>query len=177
MKINLLDISLVDLLNTGITGFAVVLLYLGYKLTSGVQAKILSENPSQFSDIEMFREWKGMIDAQLKNTRYFMLIALLFFAGGVGKMMYDAESKIIISVGPIEKGSEPVVRHQSKVIRLSPHGAVEVFVKDEHNIVIANDAIIRELNLLRLSNMQNQDIARSLVTKDVSSSNSAGFGL
>lgn len=175
MGINLTSINLIDLLNTGITGFAVVLLYLGYRLTSDVQSKSLGQNPSDFSTVEMLKEWKNLVDSQLKNTRYFMFVALLFFAGGM--LIYTPKSKIIVSVAPIEEGLEPEIRHQREDVTLDKNGTVEMVVMDNENIVISNNKVLQELHKLRLYNKQKQNMARSLVVKDVSTSNYAGFGL
>ena len=169
--------DIVDILNTGVTGFAFLMLYLGYKLTSDVQTRILDKNTNDFSTIEMFQEWKDLVCTQLINTRYFMMFAIVFFAGGLFLLLFNAENKIIIAVSPIEEGIEPVIRHQSSTLELSKDGSTEVLVRNEHNIVISNDTIIKELNRLRLSNKQKQEIARRLVTTDASTSSEAGFGL
>lgn len=171
------DFNVVEILNTGITGFAVILLYLGYRLTSEVQSKILDKNPNDFKTLEVFKEWKELVNTQLKNTRHFMIIALVFFSGGLAKLMYETESKIIISVGPIEEKTSPIVRHQNNDVRLNENGSAELIVSNEHNIVIQNTAMANELQNLRFSVAENQSMTRHIVAKEVEKSPIAGFGL
>lgn len=171
-----MDINIVEILNTGVTGFAFLMLFLGYRLTSSVQSRILDKDPNDFKTIEVFQEWKDLVCIQMKNTRYFMLFAVVFFAGGLMLMLYNAENKIIVAVSPVEDGARPMVRHQNEIITLNSDGSAEVMVRDEQNIVVSNDSIIKELNELRLSNAQKQDMARKLVTSNVASSTDAGFG-
>jgi hypothetical protein len=81
------------ILNTGVTGFAFLMLFLGFRLTSQVQAKILEHKTSDFKDVEMYREWKELIAAQLSNTRYFLMFSLTFFAGSLFLLVYESENK------------------------------------------------------------------------------------
>lgn len=74
-----MDINIVDILNTGVTGFAFLMLFLGYKLTAAVQTKIFEQKTDDFESIEMYREWKSLVSAQLNNTRFFILFSLIFF--------------------------------------------------------------------------------------------------
>lgn len=132
------NLNIVGILSTGVTGFAFLMLCLGFKLTSDVQKRIFEQKADAFQDIEMYREWKGLVTSQLKNTCYFQLFSLFFFAGGLSMLIYQyqAESKIVLAVSPVEKIYAPLVCHQSKTIELNEGGRVDLTVKNGNNINI-----------------------------------------
>ena len=171
-----MNISVVEILNTGVTGFAFIMLYLGYRLTSSVQSKILGKNPEDFQTIEYFREWKELVRNQVINTRYFMLFAAIFFTGGLGLLMYQSESKIILTISPVE-GIMPKIFHQIDKVELGENGRANILVKSEHNISVNIEHL---MNLLTKANLEIEDLKsanRDLVTETVSESSEAGFAL
>ncbi len=146
------NISIIQILNTGVTGFAFLMLYLGYRMTSDLQNKIFEQKAESFRRIEMFREWKDLANSQLKSAKHFKIISLVFFAGGLFMMVYQyqAESEIILSVTPVVKQYTPAVHHQSEILHLN-EGKTLVMVKNEHTISIANDALVNKLYELSFS--------------------------
>ncbi len=170
-----MELNIVDILNTGVTGFAFLMLYLGYRLTSKVQSKIFDQKPDEFKDIAMYKEWKDLVKSQLLNTRYFLSFALLFFAGGIVLLMYQAESKIILSVTPYANNYRPLVHHQSSELELNEKGRATLLVKNEHNIVVENTAMVEQLSMLKFSLEDNQKIQRKLVIVNANKETDSGF--
>ena len=170
-----MDINIVDILNTGVTGFAFLMLYLGFKLTSDVQSKIFEQRPESFHDIEMYREWKSLVCSQINNTRYFLGFSLIFFIGGILLLMYQAESKIILSISPPEQPYKPLVFHQSEKIDLNETGRATVSVKNEQNISIdINEVINKNIELGKNLKSQEETIKKLAITNANTSSDS-GF--
>ena len=172
-----MDINVVDILNTGVTGFAFLMLFLGYKLTSDVQSKIFEQKADEFHDVAMYKEWKSLVCSQLLNTRYFMAFSLIFFVGGLFLVMYQyqAESKIILSVTPLEKSYAPLVHHQSETLNLSDTGRVVLIVKDEHNISISIDKLMDEIHKLTFNLEDQKDTTKELLL--IKANNSSDFGI
>lgn len=177
MSLNFSEINPIDILNTGITGFAFLLLLLGYRLTSAVQSQILSTKPNEFDNVEMFREWKDMVCVQLRNTQYFLAIALVFFAGGLANAMHNAESNITVEIIPLEEGMEPTITHLDDSHSPAGNTIIPLNVKDDHKITINSNAIVRELYDLRLFRKNHQEITRTLISKETETSSDAGFDL
>ena len=170
-----MNISVVDILNTGVTGFAFLMLYLGYKLTSDVQSKIFLQKPDAFSDIAMYKEWKDLVCNQLSNTRYFMVFSLIFFAGGLFLLIYQAESKIILSVTPTDKACPPIVLHQGEPLNLNDTGYAMLMVKDEHNINVSNEKLIYKLNELTFSLEDQREVTKNIIIDNANKSKDSGF--
>ena len=170
-----MNISVVDILNTGVTGFAFLMLYLGYKLTSEVQSKIFEQKADVFSDVEVFKEWKSLVSTQLNNTRYFLAFSLLFFVGGLFLLMYQAESKIILSITPLDKSYAPIVYHQCEQLNLSDTGRAIVKVKDEQNINVSKDKLIKRINELTFSLDDQKGVAKELLLVNANKSKDSGF--
>lgn len=170
-----MDINVVDILNTGVTGFAFLMLYLGYRLTSDVQSKIFDQKAEDFSSVEMYREWKSLVCSQLNNTRYFMAFSLIFFAGGLILLMYQAESKIILSVTPLDDSYVPKVVHQSKELHLNDSGRIILNVKDEQNISVSNEQLIRRIQQLAFSLEDQKHIFDEAIIKKSAEPDELGF--
>ena len=141
-----MDMSIIpDILNTGVTGFAFLMLYLGFKLTSNVQTKIFEHQPSDFRDIEMYREWKSLIASQLTNTRYFIGFSLLFFAGGLFLMLYQTKHEIKIITSPEELPFKPVVFVQGEKINFDHNS--KIIMKNGESIRIDYDSARKQIAL------------------------------
>ncbi|MCK5812684.1 MAG: hypothetical protein KAH03_00430 [Cocleimonas sp.] len=169
-----MDISLVtDILNTGVTGFAFLMLYLGFKLTSNVQAKIFEHKPGDFKSIEMYREWKGLIASQLTNTRYFLAFSLLFFAGGLFLLLYQAENRITVETSPEKLPFSPRVFFQSKPMDLSNDNSL--LVKDGQNIRVSYDEPVAKIQALNALLEHQKNLAKALMIEKASRSDDVGF--
>jgi hypothetical protein len=172
-----MDMNIVDILNTGVTGFAFLMLLLGYRLTSQVQTKILSQDPTGFKDATIFKEWKDLVCLQLSNTRYFMVFVVLVFVGGLTLLFLKPDARIVLSVTPEDASPKPQVRLQDKSIDLGARGSRLVLVRDEQNIVVSNEQLMKEITKLRLALEDQEETQRKLIKHSAASSADAGFGL
>lgn len=138
--------SVVDVLNTGVTGFAVIMLYVAYRLTSQVQGKVLGATGTDFADVAMFAEWRQLVQMQLQNTRFFMLFAFCVFVGGLGAvvLMSEAESDIILSVYPQEP-PHPQITAQGRQVEMGETGSAFLKVKSDYTILVYVGNLKREL--------------------------------
>lgn len=142
------NLNVVDILNTGATGFSVIMLYLGYRLIADIQTKLFEQKPDAFSSIEMYREWKDALRSHITNTRLFFIVSIVFFAGGLLCLLYKPENIITLSVTPsLEESVLPLVQHQHKSVELD-RGMAAIKVKDDQTIVISNERMIQKLNEL-----------------------------
>lgn len=98
-------LDLVAILNTGVTGFAVLMLYISYRLISASQEKVFEKDVSTFPDESSFQGWRDLVRIQVRQTYFFMALAALFFFGGVGVLLYQfqAKSEIVLLVQPYEE--------------------------------------------------------------------------
>lgn len=172
-----MDMNVVDILNTGVTGFAFLMLMLGYRLTSQVQTKILSQNPTEFKDPTIFKQWKDLVCLQLTNTRYFMVFVVLVFVGGLVLLFLKPDARIVLSVTPKDGDPKPQIRLQDRPIDLGNAGSRFVLVRDEQNIVVSNEQLVKEITKLRLALENQQETQRNLIRNNASASRDAGFGL
>lgn len=161
--------SVVDVLNTGVTGFAVIMLYVAYRLTSQVQGKVLSATGNDFSDGKMFAEWGRLVDKQLQNTRFFMLFAFCVFLGGLGAVIFmaEAESDIILSVYPQEP-PHPQITAQGRPVDVGETGNAFLKVKSDHTILVYVGHLKREL-------AEQQERVKAANVQATSLTNEAGF--
>ncbi|MGL1885529.1 MAG: hypothetical protein OCD76_03350 [Reichenbachiella sp.] len=135
------NFNVVEILNTGVTGFAFLMLFLAYKHATNVQNQILKRSPEDFSSVEMFREWKDLFRTQLYNIRFFMIVALIFFGGGVFILVYKGENKVQLVVEPSLKSHPALVRHQGSALKLNSTGEAQIMVSDNNNITISFDGL------------------------------------
>lgn len=146
-----------NILNTGVTGFAFLMLFLGFRLTSQVQAKILEHKTSDFKDVEMYREWKELIAAQLSNTRYFLMFSLTFFAGSLFLLVYEAEHepKVVMSkvlTSPETLDFEPKIFVNGNKMDFEQRSSlpIPIQIKDGHGgIRVSYDVPMEEIRKLK----------------------------
>jgi len=105
-----------------------------------------------------------------------MIFAIIFFAGGLFLLSYKSTSKIILGVTPTEACYRPVVNHQAKTVEISDNGRTEISVKDDHNLLISNDALVKELTKLKLELYDVNDISKTLSIEKANSSKDSGYG-
>jgi len=136
----------VEILNTGVTGFAVILLYLSYKLLVNVQSKITEVNPSDCVDFNIYHEWIRAIHDQLINARLFMLVTALIFAGSLFGLFYRSESNIVLHAVPISQNEKFKITHLDKTISLDEDGKRCIPVKSDETIIINNEGFVKEFS-------------------------------
>ena len=169
-----MDINIVEILNTGVTGFAFLLLFLGYRLISKVYSQILAHEIGNFKSIDFYREWKSLMLSQLAYTIIFIVFSLLFFSGGLWMLMYQAESEIILSITPVESSSRTRVRHQGDSLKLK-NGLAMIRVKDEHNIGVSIAELIKQEDQLRSITELEKIAKKDLIIGDAGKSSDSGF--
>lgn len=121
--------DLVAILNTGATGFAVVMLFISYRLIAGAQKMIFDRDPHQFTNAESFRTWNELVHLQVRQTRSFMILAAVFFFGGLAALFYQyrAESDIILVMRPYEQPFPQIfVQGQEHQFKDSGHAPLRV---------------------------------------------------
>ena len=178
-----MDMNVVaDILNTGVTGFAFLMLFLGFKLTANVQKKILEHKSSDFNDIEMYREWKELVASQINNTRYFIAFSLLFFAGGVFLLIYQADSKhkqaaseITVATSPAHETLpfQPRARLQNNPMDFKEGNSLKV--KNGDMITVSYEEPIAKIRELEDSLKAEKQTKKELVIDKANVSDDAGL--
>ncbi len=141
-------IPVLDLLEYGLPGFAVILFGMGYRLLNKFQSELLAVDMNQFSSPKMFENWAEMAESLVFNARIFLLVSVLFFAGGLAMAIIDPSSKIILSISPPE-GVQPEIKLQEELQPLDGEGKVKLSVKEEHVVRILNHPLVTEMNDLK----------------------------
>lgn len=167
----------VELLSTGVSGFAFLMLYVGYQLTSSVQKKILDVN-LQETDADRLKVWNDLADKQLSNTRYFMFFSGVILIAGliVLQLQYRPEANIGFSVSPSESAYMPVVYAQTTLVPLDQNGKGTATIKNEHIILVDNQTIFDALNKERKKAEALKVSEKALAEKLASFSSDSGFG-
>lgn len=168
------DFNVVDVLNTGVTGFAFLMLLVGYRLLSTVQSKVLDKRVEDFSSIEYFREWHNLVNGQLANTRYFMMFSALLFAGGIALLVYRPVSSISLVVFPSE-GVAPRILLQHEEVTLDRNGTVMLRVRTDQNVTVRLDDLLKEIQAraLEVKNLRAQ--MNNFVARTEATSHEVGF--
>ena len=172
-----MSINLVDILNTGVTGFAFLMIFLGHRLTSEVQRKIL-EKEIEFADETSFTEWKELVVIQLNNTRYFLAFAALFFVGGLLMLMYLAKSESNVEYSPVEVESKisPKLLHQGNFVDFSEHGTATASIRDHETLRLVFKEKSAKLVETRQKIRRLQDQLTTQAISNANSSTDSGFG-
>lgn len=138
--------NVIEILSMGVSGFAFLMLYIGFQLTSSVQKKILDVNVQQ-TDAEKLEIWGKLAERQLTNTRYFMAFSFVFLSIGlvVLQLQFRPEASIRFSIAPSETEYLPSIFAQNEQVVLDVHGKGAIKVKDENMIIVDNKAIFNAL--------------------------------
>ena len=83
--------DIVQILSTGVSGFAFLMLLVGYKLTSQIQNKILDIQLAEI-EVEKLSLWSDLANKQVVNTRYFMAFSTVFLMAGLAVLVYRPEA-------------------------------------------------------------------------------------
>ncbi|HHB94461.1 MAG TPA: hypothetical protein ENK88_04880 [Campylobacterales bacterium] len=174
----------VAILSTGVSGFAFLMLYIGFTLTSSVQKKILDVNIQDTDDSKLVI-WGKLAEKQLINTRYFMgfSIIVLAFSLFVLQLQFETKSKIVSSNKinlTIPTEYMPIVRAKGKLIKFNKDGEGNATVKDEDVINIENknyNKIFAETQReLRESEVNLKDAKRRYAELLATQSDDSGLG-
>jgi hypothetical protein len=171
-----MDLEIIaKILNTGVTGFAFLMLFLGFRLTSQVQAKILDHKTSDFKDVEMYREWKELIAAQLSNTRYFLIFSLIFFAGGLFLLVYEAKNELKMVMSPKKLPFIPSVYIDGDEMDFEQRHSLPLLVKDGQNIRVSYEEPLKTIRELKASLSLKKDLAQKTMVKTAKESGDSGW--
>jgi|GEM_PF-1444684 len=169
------DLDIVAILGTGVSGFSFLLLLMGYKLTSDVQNKILNIKMSDI-DSKHLKTWERITDKQVTNTRVFMGFSFVFLVSGLLMMAYRPDTKVIISVTPMDTAFPPIVYVQEKMVTIDENGRGSFIVKDEQAVSIDHKVIFEELTALKLNYAIASASEKALIEDGVKNSTDSGYG-
>ncbi|MGK7296105.1 MAG: hypothetical protein ACNS61_09830 [Candidatus Wenzhouxiangella sp. M2_3B_020] len=138
---------LVRILEFGLPGLAVILMYLAFNLLKDNSRK--SAELASLESEAQIAAWKhGMRSTALTIWGYLGLSAL-FFLGGLFIAIYQPRNEIILSVAPEEAPFKPVIRHQERDMELAQNGTLNLQVSDQHIVRVLNNEILTALNDLK----------------------------
>ena len=169
------NLDIVAILGTGATGFSFLMLFVGYKLTSDIQKRILDTSLLDL-DPDRLATWEKIAGKQINNTRVFLGFTLVFLIAGLAMLAHRPDTKVILSLKPMEAEHPPIVYAQENLIRLDENGKGAVVVKDEHALEIDNSKVFQKLAELQLQLSAVTASESSLVQKLANESQDSGFG-
>lgn len=82
--------TIIKLLQLGVSGFAVVCLYLGFILIKDL-SKQMNQGEIKAEQIEIYK-------MKIRNNQFFLVIALLFFLGGVAYQLATRQGEVPIHI-------------------------------------------------------------------------------
>ncbi len=169
------NLDIVAILGTGATGFSFLMLFIGYKLTSDIQNKILDTSLLDL-DPSKINAWEKMAEKQINNTRVFLAFTLVFLIAGLAILTYRPEAKIILSISPVETEHPFTVYAQNEPVVINKDGKGMVIIKSEHGLSIENPSVFSTLAQLKTELKALTASENSLVQRLADESNDSGFG-
>ena len=144
MELQQLDI--VAILGTGVSGFAFLMLLIGFLLTNTVQKRIAEVDLAAFSP-EQLAVWEAISGKQLANTRYFIGASLVFFLGGLMLLyvQHRPEASINVTVYPSESGYHPALKAHDRMVVIDENGNGKAALKSEHTLFVNSEKIHKVL--------------------------------
>ncbi len=150
-------VDLVAILNTGVTGFAVLMLFISYRLIAGSQKMVIEKDVKSFPDHETFTGWRDLVKVQVRQTYVFMLLAFLFFGGGLGALLYQfrPESDVFLSMQPFEEPLPRVFVGDTEITFLDS-GRAKMRVSSDRTIEVQTNRMHKRVTELeaRLAGME-----------------------
>lgn len=169
-------LPVLDILEYGIPGFAVVLLWLGYRLLSKFQTEMIEVDVAQFGSPQIFDRWAELARSLIHNARVFMAISVVFFLGGLALAILAPGNQIIVSVAPSEPHNmRPVVTVQEDPVELDTLGKAHVDVKGGHIVRVRNSKLLDLVNSVKKDNDNLQSQLRMVLSQSEDVSPEAGF--
>ena len=170
------EFPIVDVLNTGVSGFAVVMMYFTYRLLARAQNVITDVRPKEFESVQFYESWCNGVRAPLVYVRYFMILTGFVFFGSLALLIWDPENRIIVSVVPSESNLLPELQYQGHVLSFSETGSLPLNVKANQDILIKASKLVQEIQNrnLEIENLKNQLQAFTAVaTSEINSKETA----
>ncbi|ACA86564.1 MULTISPECIES: hypothetical protein [Shewanella] len=169
------NLDVVAILGTGATGFSFLMLFIGYKLTSDVQNKILDTSLLDFEP-EKLKIWEEMAGKQLNNTRIFLGFTLLFLMAGLAILIHRPEAEVVLSLTPVEAEHPTILYIQNRKITLDENGKGLIVLKDEHALNIDNSTVFSKLSKLEAKLSASTTSENALIQQLSDNTNDSGFG-
>jgi hypothetical protein len=168
--------DIVQILGTGVSGFSFLMLFVGYRLTSSIQGKILDANLATFDSVRL-KVWSSIAERQLANTRYFMLFSVVFLLAGLTVLIIKDRpvATILLAVTPAEAENSPLVYAQEVPVKLV-NGRGKVAIRTDQGLTIQNDALVKLLAQERIRRVAAEGGQLSLAQQSAAKSKEAGFG-
>lgn len=167
--------DIVEILSTGVSGFAFLMLYIGFRLTSRIQNKILDVNLKE-TDVKKLEVWSSLAERQVVNTRYFMIFSLMFLLSGLFVLLYRPDTKVALSISPSESELKSLVYAQGTIVPLDENGRGWIVVKDDQAVAIDNKTLFDEIRKLRTELQTARTGQRLLSEKVASTFSDVGYG-
>jgi len=167
--------DIVEILSTGVSGFAFLMLWVGFQLTNRIQGKILDVKLSD-TDPEKLELWSKLAERQVVNTRYFMAFSTIFLFAGLTVLMYRPPANLMLSISPSEGHLAPKIYAHNILVDLE-EGRGWAKIKDDQALQIDNNVIFSEIVDLRAKLRVANDSNRDLAKQTASHSADAGYGL
>ncbi len=170
-------VTIVDVLNTGISGFAILMLWLGYRLLAQAQRRILEPSPDAFGGEAQYEIWINAVRAQSNNARIFLAVAVLFFLGALVSEMLRAEANLFVNLHPPESEPMPIVKHHGKSLEWNEDASTTVRISDQEELSISIDELVRRLREIKaeLESLKRQGTERAVA--ESRGSDEAGLGV
>ena len=132
------NIDVFKILQYGVSGFAVVLLYLGYRL---------------LHQLINIKDVSSSFKPKLTAVIIFMFTSLLFFAGGIfgDYITVKRANPIVLLITPsnMPDGVEmPTIRQGIETIELKNSGAI-IKVKSDEQVTVQVESLINQINRLK----------------------------
>ncbi len=177
MEIFGVNLDVVEILQTGVTGFSFLMLFVVWKLTSSNQKKIFEKDTSNISP-EKLAVWENMAAKQTANTRYFMGFTLVVLIASLFALTFTErpEATILLTLSPIKDGYHPIVHAQNKAISLDKNGKGSALLKDDHTLAIDNKHVFNKLDELEKSLSISLASEKAAAKEKAQSSSLSGFG-
>ncbi|NVK41878.1 MAG: hypothetical protein HWE39_11600 [Oceanospirillaceae bacterium] len=167
--------DIVEILSTGVSGFAFLMLYIGFRLTSRIQNKILDVNLKE-TDAQKLEIWSGLAERQVVNTRYFMIFALMFLLSGLFVLIYRPNTNVSLRVSPSESVLRSQVFAQGTAVDLDENGLGRIVLKDDQAVEIDNRTLFDEIRKLRTELQTARTGQRLLSEKVTARFSDVGYG-
>jgi len=160
--------GIVAILGAGVTGFAFIMLAVSAVLTWNIQSKLMDKfAPGQ---------QPGVVNAHIRNTRFFMGISCLFFFGGCLLLMFpnrpEAQFTLVINPYDSEYPAEALVKNN---IHPLGEGHATISIRSDETLIIKNQKLQDWMAELQLKLRDAQNAQNALALRDVAGNASAGF--
>ncbi len=132
--------NFLPLITAGFHGFAVAMLYMGYKLLKTVVARQVEANEENLKRLSIL----------VREIRFFLVISLIFFFAGSGLQLYNQmrDNEIFVLVSPRKMPSKDlmptILKNNNEEIRLN-NGMATIRIKDKSTLDFITQQLVDEV--------------------------------